>query len=110
MAVVEHARVRVLCGLSWSRHYGLMALSLGHPVGQPPGTPEIFNADQGRQFTSEAFTGVLKARGITISMDGRGPSGTVARLSAYPQDLKCVFKSTWRVMSGTNIAPCFLLG
>ena len=75
-----------------------------------PGTPEIFNTDQGCQFTSEAFTGVLKARGITISMDGRGPSGTVARLSAYPQDLKCVFKSTWRVMSGTNIAPYFLLG
>ena len=37
-----------------------------------PGTPEIFNTDQGCQFTSEAFTGVLKARGITISMDGRG--------------------------------------
>ena len=37
-----------------------------------PGTPEIFNTDQGCQFTSDAFTGVLKARGITISMDGRG--------------------------------------
>lgn len=36
------------------------------------GTPEIFNTDQGCQFTSEAFTGVLKARGIAISMDGRG--------------------------------------
>ncbi len=36
------------------------------------GLPEIFNSDQGCQFTSEAFTGALKARGITISMDGRG--------------------------------------
>jgi putative transposase len=36
------------------------------------GMPEIFNTDQGCQFTSEAFTGVLKARGIAISMDGRG--------------------------------------
>jgi putative transposase len=36
------------------------------------GIPEIFNSDQGCQFTSEAFTGALKARGITISMDGRG--------------------------------------
>ena len=36
------------------------------------GRPEIFNSDQGSQFTSEKFTGVLKARGITISMDGRG--------------------------------------
>ena len=36
------------------------------------GTPEIFNSDQGSQFTSDAFTGVLKREGITISMDGRG--------------------------------------
>jgi putative transposase len=36
------------------------------------GKPEIFNSDQGSQFTSEAFTGVLKREGITISMDGRG--------------------------------------
>jgi putative transposase len=36
------------------------------------GTPEIFNTDQGSQFTSEAFTGILAARGIRISMDGKG--------------------------------------
>lgn len=36
------------------------------------GTPEIFNSDQGSQFTSPEFTGVLQARGIAISMDGRG--------------------------------------
>jgi putative transposase len=36
------------------------------------GVPEIFNSDQGCQFTAEAFTDVLKARGIAISMDGRG--------------------------------------
>ena len=36
------------------------------------GTPEIFNSDQGSQFTSEAFTGVLIENDITISMDGRG--------------------------------------
>ena len=35
-------------------------------------TPEIFNSDQGPQFTSDAFTGTLKAAGIAISMDGRG--------------------------------------
>jgi putative transposase len=39
---------------------------------QTYGIPEIFNTDQGCQFTSEAFTGVLKAHHITISMDGRG--------------------------------------
>ena len=36
------------------------------------GRPEIFNSDQGSQFTSETFTGVLNREGIVISMDGRG--------------------------------------
>ena len=36
------------------------------------GNPEIFNTDQGSQFTSYDFTGVLKGAEITISMDGRG--------------------------------------
>ncbi|KXS31613.1 MAG: Transposase [Candidatus Gallionella acididurans] len=36
---------------------------------QAYGTPEIFNTNQGYQFTSETFTGVLLQRGIAISMD-----------------------------------------
>ena len=36
------------------------------------GRPEIFNTDQGCQFTSEEFTGILKEHGIRISMDGKG--------------------------------------
>ena len=36
------------------------------------GRPEIFNTDQGSQFTSEPFTSLLKDNGIRISMDGRG--------------------------------------
>jgi putative transposase len=36
------------------------------------GKPEIFNSDQGSQFTSEAFTEVLKKNQIQISMDGKG--------------------------------------
>lgn len=36
------------------------------------GQPEIFNTDQGAQFTSEAFTRRLEGAGIRISMDGRG--------------------------------------
>ena len=36
------------------------------------GTPEIFNTDQGCQFTSEAFTSVLKTWNVKISMDGKG--------------------------------------
>jgi putative transposase len=36
------------------------------------GAPEILNSDQGAQFTSEAFTGLLEKNGIAVSMDGRG--------------------------------------
>ena len=36
------------------------------------GKPDIFNTDQGSQFTGVAFTGVLASHGIAISMDGRG--------------------------------------
>ncbi len=36
------------------------------------GRPEIFNTDQGSQFTSEAFTGLLESHDIRISMDGKG--------------------------------------
>ena len=36
------------------------------------GRPEVFNTDQGVQFTAEAFTGKLEAAGVAVSMDGRG--------------------------------------
>jgi putative transposase len=36
------------------------------------GRPDIFNTDQGSQFTSETFTGLLEQHGIRISMDGKG--------------------------------------
>ena len=36
------------------------------------GKPEVFNTDQGVQFTAAAFTGTLEAAGVAISMDGRG--------------------------------------
>ena len=36
------------------------------------GRPDIFNTDQGAQFTSEAFTGLLEEQGVRISMDGKG--------------------------------------
>jgi putative transposase len=36
------------------------------------GQPEIFNTDQGAQFTADVFTTVLRERGIAISMDGKG--------------------------------------
>lgn len=36
------------------------------------GNPEVFNTDQGSQFTSREFTGMLKSQGVAISMDGKG--------------------------------------
>jgi len=36
------------------------------------GRPDIFNTDQGAQFTAEAFTGLLERNGVRISMDGKG--------------------------------------
>jgi putative transposase len=60
--------------LSWEvsnsldTHFCLSALEKAFAKG----TPEIFNSDQGSQFTSEAFTGRLKEAGIRISWDGRG--------------------------------------
>lgn len=47
--------------------------------------PEIFNTDQGCQFTSDTFTRVLKEAGVSISMDGKGrwtdnPSDFIERL------------------------------
>ena len=36
------------------------------------GSPEIFNSDQGAQFTAPAFSAVLQAQGVRISMDGKG--------------------------------------
>jgi putative transposase len=36
------------------------------------GTPEIFNTDQGSQFASDEFTGMLESNQVKISMDGKG--------------------------------------
>jgi hypothetical protein len=45
------------------------------------GKPEIFNIDQGSQFTGTAFTGVLADNGIAISMDGKGVCATTCSSS-----------------------------
>ena len=43
-----------------------------HEALEKYGAPDVFNTDQGSQFTSEDFTGLLSTAGIKISMDGRG--------------------------------------
>jgi putative transposase len=46
------------------------------------GKPEIFNTDQGSQFTSRAFTTMLIGNGVAISMDGKGLGGTTSSSNA----------------------------
>ena len=52
------------------------------------GVPEIFNSDQGSQFTSREFTDELKKLGIAISMDGRGRCRDNARMERFWWALK----------------------
>ena len=56
--------------LSNSLETGFCAEALEEALGQ--GQPEVFNTDQGSQFTSLEFTQVLQDRGVKISMDGKG--------------------------------------
>jgi putative transposase len=72
VAVIDHYSRRVL---SWELSNTLdgefCARTLKRALAEH-GVPEIFNTDQGCQFTSEQFTGILKAAGVQISMDGKG--------------------------------------
>ena len=71
-AVVDWYTRRVLSwrvSVTMDVHFCLAALE--EAIGKY-GTPEIMNTDQGSQFTSQAFTGLLKDHGIKISMDGKG--------------------------------------
>lgn len=62
------------------------------------GQPEIFNTDQGAQFTAQAFTDALASAGIRISMDGRGR----ARDNIFVERL-------WRTVKYEDADSCFLL-
>jgi len=65
-----HSRYVLAWELSTTLDSGFCLAALNNALRQ--GTPEIFNTDQGRQFTAKDFTDVLKERTIRISMDGRG--------------------------------------
>jgi putative transposase len=72
VAIIDWATRKVLAhrvSISMSTDFCLEALE---EALAKHGSPAIFNTDQGSQFTSESFTDVLKARGIKISMDGKG--------------------------------------
>ena len=71
-AIVDWASRRVLAHrVSISMETAFCAEALQEALAKH-GQPEIFNTDQGSQFTSEDFTAPLKALGVQISMDGKG--------------------------------------
>ena len=65
-----HSRYVVAWRLSNTLEAGFCAEALRDALNQ--GTPEVFNTDQGSQFTSREFTQILQDCGVKISMDGRG--------------------------------------
>ena len=72
VAVVDWFTRRVLSHrVSITMEAGFCVEALEEAIGKH-GKPEIFNSDQGSQFTSEAFTSILEKNGIAISMDGKG--------------------------------------
>lgn len=66
-----HSRKVLFWRLSNTMEVDFCVLSLEEALAKY-GRPDIFNSDQGSQFTSSAFTNVLRENGIRISMDGRG--------------------------------------
>ena len=71
VAVMDwHSRYVVAWRLSNTLEAGFCAEALEEALGK--GRPEVFNTDQGSQFTSLEFTQALQDRGVRISMDGKG--------------------------------------
>lgn len=71
MAVIDHYSRKVIAwGVSNSMDTDFCCYVLKEALCQ--GKPEIFNTDQGSQFTSEAFTSILLREVIKVSMDGKG--------------------------------------
>jgi len=71
VAVMDwHSRYVLAWRLSKTTEAGFCAEALEEALRQ--GQPEVFNTDQGSQFTSLEFTQVLQDRGVRISMDGKG--------------------------------------
>ena len=71
VAVMDwHSRYVLSWRLSNTLEAGFCAEALAEALER--GGPEVFNTDQGSQFTSQEFTQVLQDRGVKISMDGKG--------------------------------------
>jgi putative transposase len=69
------------------------------------GQPEIWNSDQGSQFTSAEFLAPLKKRGISISMDGRGRALDNVFIERLWRSLKYELIYPGDFASGANLFP-----
>jgi putative transposase len=67
------------------------------------GIPEVFNTDQGGQFTSQAFIKLLKSHGIKISMDGRGRVQDNIFIERLWWTLKYQYLYLWSFDNGTQL-------
>ena len=67
------------------------------------GRPEIFNSDQGAQFTATAFTDVLKSHQVQISMDGRGRVQDNIFIERLWWTLKYQYLYLWSFNNGTEL-------
>jgi putative transposase len=74
-----------------------------HEALQRYGQPDIFNTDQGAQFTSEAFTDVLKQHTVQISMDGRGRAQDNICIERLWWTLKYQFLYLYSFENGTEL-------
>lgn len=72
VAIIDWASRRVLAWRTSNTLTADFCVDALHEALARYGTPEIFNTDQGSQFTSDDFTTVLKDAGVRISMDGKG--------------------------------------
>ena len=67
------------------------------------GAPEIFNTDQGAQFTAAAFTDLLKSHHVSISMDGRGRVQDNIFIERLWWTLKYQYLYLWSFANGTEL-------
>ena len=76
------------------------------------GRPDVFNTDQGSQFTSPRFTGVLQAAGVRISMDGRGRWMDNVFIERLWRSLKyeCVYLRAFETGSELRVGPSRWIG
>ena len=114
MAIMDWASRAVLAWrLSNSMHASFAVAALEEGLARF-GRPEIFNTDQGSQFTSAAFTDVLVAADVRISMDGRGrwmDNVFIERLMAEPEARRHLLEGLcrWsRSVGRDQFVDCFL--